>query len=219
MNEPVLQDLIRRGLGRAAMIAGAWAGAYRPHGPHEPVAAERRFLRLNAAFTAAGGPRVPPGYGQAAWHGLFDAAYTRPGDFLVRTGEDGREPEIWFIASQLPLAPPLCIRATRIACFSRAAAPQRPGINGYGGLVRAAAVSLATGWPVSVLAAGGAGMDAAALPADAVPGAWSVLLPRVDGVVFRPGDLMTDDLARTAVVAAAELTDLGWRLLARQVST
>ncbi len=62
-------------------------------------------------------------------------------------------------------------------------------------------------------------MDAAGLPADASPGAWSVLLPAINGVVFRAGDLMTDDLNRKGVVATAELTELGWRMLVRQATT
>ena len=48
---------------------------------------------------------------------------------------------------------------------------------------------------------------------------WTVLLPAFPGVVLRPADLMTDDLGRTAVVAAAELTDLGWRLSVKQATT
>jgi hypothetical protein len=38
-------------------------------------------------------------------------------------------------------------------------------------------------------------------------------------VILRPSDLLTDDLGRNAVVAAAELTDLGWRITAKQATT
>ena len=48
---------------------------------------------------------------------------------------------------------------------------------------------------------------------------WTVLLPSVAGVVLRPADLMTDDLDRTGIVASAEITDLGWRLIVKQAST
>lgn len=219
MNEAILADRIRRALGRAAIATGAWCDVYRPDGPFKPLDPERRYLRLNATFSAAAGPQVPFGYGQATCHGLFDAAYTQPGDYLARTPSDSGDPDVWFIASQQPLAPPLCVRANRLIDLARPAAPKQPGMNGYGGVTHRDAIVLASAWPASILASGGSGLDAAGLPADAAPGAWSILLPRIAGVVLRPGDLVTDDLARTAVIATAELSALGWRLLAKQATT
>ena len=81
-------------------------------------------------------------------------------------------------------------------------------------------------WPASVLAAGVGGRGP--LPSDAPgvhggSGGWAVLLPAVcvagAPVVLRPGDLLHDDLARTGVIASAELTDLGWRLHVRQAAS
>ena len=46
-----------------------------------------------------------------------------------------------------------------------------------------------------------------------------MLLPAFPGVVLLPADLMTDDLGRSAVVSAAELTALGWRLTVKQAIT
>jgi hypothetical protein len=34
-----------------------------------------------------------------------------------------------------------------------------------------------------------------------------------------PGDIVTDDLGRTATVAESELTNLGWRINARMATT
>ena len=48
---------------------------------------------------------------------------------------------------------------------------------------------------------------------------WTVLLPAIPGVILLPADLMTDDLGRNAVVTAAELTDLGWRITVKQATT
>ena len=54
-------------------------------GVSEPMAPRNRFLRLRAAFTAPDGRFARPnGYGDALWYGIFDAAYTRPGDYLVQ---------------------------------------------------------------------------------------------------------------------------------------
>ena len=45
------------------------------------------------------------------------------------------------------------------------------------------------------------------------------MMPAIPDVILRPSDLMADDLGRNAVVSAAELTDLGWRLTVKQVTT
>jgi hypothetical protein len=218
MRDAHLQDTIRRGIGRAAAVAGAWCDAYRPAGATDPLAPGNRFLRLPAIFSPPSGLGQPAGYGAATWTGLFDSAMTRPGDYIVRTDGAG-ERETWFIAAQQYLLPVLCVRVTRVVAFHRAAAPSGIGANPYGGVLRGTATQLAAGWPASVLNGGGAGLDLADLPADAAPAVWSVLLPPIDRVQFRNGDLMTDDLGRTGIVAAAERTDLGWRLQVKQATT
>ena len=59
--------------------------AYRPSGFSEPLDRQNRFLRLRAAFTARDARFAHPNaYGDALWSGVFDAAYTRPGDYLVQ---------------------------------------------------------------------------------------------------------------------------------------
>ncbi len=222
MREDRLQDLIRRGLGRAARSVGSWCDAYRPSGTTDPLDPTNRFMRLRASFVLQDMRyNKPIGYGDPSWAGIFDAAYTSPGDYLVRAesrpgASDGGT---WFIAAQSQYLPVLCIRTTRIVSASRPAAPAAGGVNGYGGVTLAAATPLLVGWPASMRAAGAAGIDQADLPADAPPGAWSVLLPPMPNVSLRTGDLLTDDLARTSVISSAELTDLGWRLLVKQAAT
>ena len=221
MNGALLQDIIRNGLGRAAIVIGDWCDLYRPSGTADPISAGNRILRMHASFAAASGYGQPVSFGQPTWHGVFDAAYTRPGDYLVRVSDTTQadDPATWFIAAQQPLLPILCVRASRTVSLARAAAPNAAGVNTYGGVTTAGNTVLATNWPASLLTAGGAGMDAAALPADGTPGAWSVMLPPIAGVALRAGDLLTDDLGRTGVVASAELTELGWRLLVKQATT
>jgi hypothetical protein len=205
-------DLIRQGLGQAAVAVGDWCDLYRPAGPAAPMAAGNRFLRLPAAFASPRGFTVPVGYGEALWEGYFDAAYSLAGDYL--SGCDG----VFFIAAQPRLGPLLCVKTNRTLSLSRPGAPLAGGVNGYVSVQAATAVPLLTGWPASVLAAGSSGRGA--LPGDAPgllggAGGWSVLLPAA-GATLRPGDLAQDDLGRSGVVASAELTGLGWRLHIRQ---
>jgi hypothetical protein len=214
MDPTLLQDRISRGLGAAARAIGRLTDAYRPSAADDPLARTNRFLRLPAAFSAPDNRFARPNaFGAALWHGVFDAAYTRVGDYLVQ-GED-----VWFVAAQQKLLPVLCVQANRTISLARPAAPAAPGANAYGGVTLSAATPLMGNWPASVLGAGGSGRPEADLPSDASVPYWTVLLPAWPGVTLRTGDLVTDDLARTAVVAAAELTPLGWRLSAKQATT
>ncbi len=217
-----LQDMIQRGLGRAAIAIGEWCDAYRPTGAEDPLAPERRYIRLQASFSSPiKSSEKVNSYGEAIWLGIFDSAYTRTGDYIVRKESrpgtlDGG---VWFIAGQQPLRPVLCVRANRVVSITRPFAVSAPGLNNYGGVDRRNVTTLLTKWPVSVLSARGAGLDRTNLPADSGDGSWHVLLPEVPRVVLRSGDLMSDDLGRLGVVGSAELSELGWRLQVKQAAT
>jgi hypothetical protein len=214
MDPARLTDRVHRGLNAAARAAGADTDAYRPSGASDPLASTNRFLRLRAVFTAHDGQfKRPNAYGEALCCGIFDAAYTRPGDYLTQA--DG----VWFIAAQQRLLPVLCVQTNRVVSFFRAATPSRTGVNNYGGTTTKSSRPLLTNWPASVLGVSGRGHPSADLPSDAEVPYWTVLLPAVPGVVLLPSDVMRDDLGRNAVVAAAELTELGWRATVKQATT
>lgn len=208
-------DAIRRGIGLAARAIGDWCDVYRARGLGSPLLPGNRVMRLPAAFSGQHGFAAPVGYGEALWLGLFDAAYTQPGDYL--TGADG----VFFVVTQPRLATPLCVKTNATLTLSRPASPVLAGMNRYSGVQDDLATPLLSAWPASVLAAGASGRGA--LPGDAPgllggAGGWAVLLPNA-GVLLRPGDLAQDDLGRTAVVGSAELTGLGWRLHMRQATS
>ena len=214
MDAASLQDRIHWGMNVAARSIGAQADAYRPRGVSDPLATQNRFVRLYAAFTGLrGGFAHATPYGNALWYGIFDAAYTCPGDYLVR--DDGT----WFIAAQQPLLPVLCVQTNRVVTFSRPAAQGAAGVNTYGGVTAENLEPLLERWPASVITASTAGRPDAGLPGDASVACWTVLLPAVVGVTLRIADLMSDDIGRNAVVSSAELSDLGWRLIVRQATT
>jgi hypothetical protein len=209
-----IQDRIRWGMNVAARAIGAPTDAYRPSGTSAPTARCNRYLRLHAAFSAPDNRFLKPsGYGSSIWHGVFDAAYTQVGDYLVQNDN------VWFIAAQQDLLPVLCVKADRVVSFARSPAPQSAGVNSYSGVTTASNTPLLTGWPASILGVGGSGEPSADLPSDASLPYWTVLMPAFGDIVLLPDDLMQDDLGRNAVVAAAELTALGWRVTVKQSST
>jgi hypothetical protein len=112
MDATTLADRISRGLGTAARVLGPWTDAYRPSSPADPLAPANRYLRLPAAFSAPDGRfERPDPYGAVLWDGVFDSAYTRLGDYLMQGSST------WFIATQQPLLPVLCVRTSRVISF------------------------------------------------------------------------------------------------------
>jgi hypothetical protein len=212
MRERTLSAKVWHGLGMAARTTGEKTDAYRPTDTADPLRLTNRYLQLPAAFNR---PRIRAvragGYGDAFWEGVFDASYTQPGDYLVRA--DGA---IWFVATQLPMQAPLCVRALRRLSFLRPSGPVSAGANSYGGVTSGTASSVLTGWPAAMATSEAKGQIELATTTTLPQAMWSVLLPPLDWLALVPGDTMTDDLGRSGVVDSAEYTELGWRLVIRQ---
>jgi hypothetical protein len=214
MNGRKLQDRLYLGLGSSARHVGQSADAFRPNGPFNPLDSQNRFLRLPAAFVSASGDDTRANaYGDVLWHGIFDASYTRAGDYLVM--DAGK----FFIASQDPLLPVLCVKTNRVISILQPNAQTTNAGNSYGGYSSGSSAILMEQWPASVLGESRLTVNAANLPTDQGIPYWSVLLPAIARVILSPGDLITDDLNRTAVIAGSELTDLGWRIAAKMATT
>jgi hypothetical protein len=207
-----LQDRLDWGMNRVANVLGRTTDAYRPNGPSDPLDRSHRFLRLRAAFSRADGNFGQAiGYGVAVCRGYFDASYTRVGDYLVH------DQETWFIAQQQTMMPILCVRTNRIVSIARQATPATASSDGSSG--NGTMLTLISNWPASFLGTSTEGRSPAQLPGDTrIPG-WTTLLPSVHGRVLQPADIVTDELGTTGIIVAAELSDLGWRLNVRQVTT
>jgi hypothetical protein len=214
MNGYRLQDRLHLGLGLSARNIGQSADAFRPRGPFSPLDAQNRFLRLPAAFVSTRGSDTRTNiYGEALWHGIFDASYTRPGDYLVlKSGT-------FFVASQEPLLPILCVKTNRTISIVRPNMQTITAGNSYGGYTPASSTTLLEDWPASVLGENRSSASSANLPTDQAVSYWNVLIPAACRVILSPGDFISDDLNQAAVVASSELTDLGWRLNAKMATT
>ena len=214
MNGLKLQDRLYLGLGRAARYAGRSADAFRPNGPFAPLDPINRFLRLPATFVSAKGNEARTIiFGEALCQGIFDGSYTRVGDYLVMsTGT-------FFVASQYPLLPILCVRTNRTISVSRPNMQSATATNPYGGYTPVNSTVVMTGWPASVLGENRSSAPDAKLPGDQAVPYWAVLLPAPKGIILSSGDIITDDLGRTAVILGSELSDLGWRINAKMATT
>ncbi len=209
-----LQDRLYYGLGVAARRTGIATDAFRPDGSLTPLAEYNRFLRLHATFLPMdGGVNRANAYGAALWQGIFDASYTRPGDYLVQ------KQRTFFIAAQQELLPVLCIQANRIIGISRPGIQTGIAIKSYGGYVDNSVSMLMEGWPANVVGVNGRGQPTAGLPTDLIIPCLAILMPAPVGVVLSPGDLISDDLGRSSVITGTELSDLGWRITAKLATT
>jgi hypothetical protein len=206
MDARTLQDRMTKGLGVAARKLGEPFTVFRPAGPLQPTAPQNRVIVLFAAFRAeGGGTGRAPDYGQPLWWGTFDASYTRPGDYLVCG------PQVYFVASQIPGLPVQCVRTNRVVTILR---PAPTASGGYNGFYATPGDIVIDGWPASLLEAGGRAGDAK--PNEMRFGAWTLLLPALPAPP-QVADVVTDDFCSTYVVTAAEQSELGWRLLVRQI--
>lgn len=212
MGERLLSEKVWRGLGRAARVTGQRTDAYRPADIGDPLAPANRYLQLPASFSR---PRMRTvragGYGEAFWEGVFDATYTRAGDYLVHA--DGGT---WFVAAQSPMQVPLCVQTLRRLSFARPSGPVSAGANAYGGVARGTASVVLTNWPAAMATPEARGQNELATATTLPQSVWSVLLPPLEWLALLPGDTMTDDLGRAGVIDVAEYTELGWRLVVRQ---
>jgi len=214
MNGRKLQDRLHFGLGLAARHIGLSADAFRPNGPLNPLDKVNRFLRLPATFVPArGSPGRSNAYGDPLWHGIFDASYTRSGDYLVLEGAN------FFIVSQEALLPVLCVRANHIVSVKRRSMPTGTAANSYGGYMSGSSVTVMEGWPASVLSENRSSTSTANLPTDQGVPYWNILLPAVGHLILSPGDFINDELGRTAVIVGSELSSLGWRISAKVATT
>jgi hypothetical protein len=207
-----LQDRLYWGLNRAANILGQVTDVYRASGVSNPLERSNRYLQLRAAFSRADGNFAQPnGYGVAVWRGYFDASYTRVGDYLVHGSE------IWFIAAQHSLLPILCVKTNRFISVTRQVTPGTG--NSYDLASANSTITIISQWPASLLGTGAEGRSPTRLPGDTTIPSVIALLPSTHEQILQPTDIVTDEHGTSGIVVAAELTDLGWRLNVRHVTT
>jgi hypothetical protein len=110
-------------------------------------------------------------------------------------------------------------RTNRIISISQPRMQTSVASNPYGGYTSGSSIILIDGWPASVLGETRSSHSTTDLPTDQAIPYWNVLMPSPAGVVLSPGDIITDDLGRTAMIVGSELTDLGWRISAKMATT
>jgi hypothetical protein len=217
MSGAMIQQRVWKGYRKAAAKLGFPHQHYRPFGPESPLAPVSFLGEVLAVMDARPGYNFnrPAQHDDAFRYALVDGAAVQVADYLVGPQETV------FVAGLPALQPLVCIACNAILTMRRASAEDDFGsVDAPPGPMETGAERVMwTGWPASMLHSGLIGGDETALPGDAPPAAFMVLMPRVPDVdPPRAGDVVTDERNRRFAVVWHEAAHLGWRMLVRHLA-
>lgn len=202
-----LADRLAYGAGCAARRTGFLHDAYRPDGPDMPVDLAKRFLRLAVTFVLpSGGVKAPSGFGVPFRQAWADWSYLQTGDYLA--GPEG----VVFVASIEPPKPMLVVMTNATVTLARPGAPLAAGLNAYGAVLPGTETILIQCFPASLLVGGIGDRTRVGLPDDTKLPGFTAMLPAVQCVQPRVGDILSNERAERFVVMAVELLAGVWRL-------
>lgn len=212
-----LQGVINDTLALTAAAVGTPFAQYRASGANNPTASGNQVGTVAAWFTTD--PTLKNAkqsqYGKPDWYAAVDPTFMQVGDYLI--GQVYNTAATFFLSAVESLNAPHFIRCNHTVQIARAADTLAPGSTGtYSGSAVETATPFMAGWPCALLQLssgskmGGTGMQ---LPSDGkLPGA-AAWLP-VTAPQIRFNDIITDENGVRYAVSSAELTPLGWRLVA-----
>jgi hypothetical protein len=217
MDAATLQTKIYSGYGKAALRIGYSFDIYRAATAANPIATPNKVGAVLAAFNP--GPTAQAfakagGHKDAVWNGIFDGTTIDVGDYLKRAGH-----ETYFVVAMQDLQPILCVLCNRTLNIVRPQGPAGLGALGYSGTVAATEQVVMTAWPGNVTYTQKGRSTEAGLPMDLPSPFFTILLPAFPGVIIRTGDVANDDLGQRYTITAAELSALGWRIIAELAVT
>lgn len=212
MDARQLAAKVNQGNGKAAKHLGGTACHYRAVSPFNPLDAQPQ-RELSASFAAGNSYIRSARFGQATWIGIFDAAGFEAGDILVSTGGT------FYVAAMPLLQPILCVRTERLVSIRRTVqAGNDTGLKDYSGTTAASETLIMSGWPASILLSRSGEHSPLKLPGE-MRSAWHIMLmPAFKGVSLQTGDFVTNEAGQRYIISGTELTDMGWRLTALQVT-
>lgn len=202
---------VRRGYAIAAAKLGTAHAHYRPLDGAPALSDGNLLGDVRAVFdTNAYKFTLPQNWSKPVWTGLWNPEATQVGDYLV----DGER--TFFIASQHPLLPMQAVLCNAVVSLHRLEnlGPTEGFQRGYAGAVREREVPILTDWPCGLYHGIRGERSATNLPSEAGGSrgfdAYLPLLP--EGLEPRAHDILRQGEKRM-VVASAERTDMGWRLI------
>ncbi len=205
-------------------VFGTVFAQYRPAGALLPLASGNEITASLPGYVTPNAYQktpMPLDPAKPRCHAVFDPAAIAPGDYVVGPLQSGGVPETFFIATIQSPAPPSAVRCNAVVNVTRSVQTTSAGAQAPLDIQAGNELVLLQAWPVSIVPTGRSSTGDVRLPGDVNLGAYIVLLPPSVPVLLRSGDTITNTSAPQAiraVVAAADQTPDGWRLLVQQAS-
>ncbi|GBQ25988.1 hypothetical protein AA0472_1955 [Acetobacter estunensis NRIC 0472] len=218
MDLSLLQQKISSGLTKAASIAGVPVMRKRPQEAFDPLGtgdsiALKSLFDMSASF---------PGTSPDTWgHVSLFASVNSDilvGDYL-QVIPDSDLPTLltdtYFVARTEPARPSLVIMTNAVISFLQSDSSLDDddfGLRVPQGPVRKDDISVATGWPASMLRSGGGGKSTTDLGTDVRVAGWEILMPVIPRVRIHEGLRMQDEHNNFFHVCSVEQTPFGLRI-------
>ena len=210
VNYALVDQKIQKGYTKVGKYIGAVYTVYRAQGPHDPISPANVVTQTNAAIDVSAKmtwPR-PAVFGQSEpdAYGAFDTTGINPGDYFV-----GPQGTFFLHDIEAFVAYHMTWCNTTVSVF-RSEAPDFSDAPYMADAVLQD-VALAQNWPANVILTGRHERTSLDLPGDAKTGYFMARLPVSFPVQVRQNDRLQEPDGGVFLVAAAELTPLGWRLM------
>lgn len=212
MDGATLQAKAYYGYAKSAQYIGTAFAQYRPTAADNPTTGTPINPSLLASFNAKDMKYgKAQDFAKATWYCLADGTQLQVFDYLV--GE-----RTFYIAAMQPLLPILAVECNRTVNVMQPQiqGPNVGGITDYEGTDKANETAMMVGWPASILTGTKGEKGEVSLPGDVRNPWWKILIPFFPGVTIRAGWIIEDDLNRRHIISSAELTELGWNIVAQQ---
>ena len=206
-------------------VFGTSFAQYRPAGPLLPVSpAFQLATALPGYITADLTGMTLKGFDPAKPRGTaaIDPSVIQEGDYLIGGLMQGAAADTFFVSDISAPVPPGVVRCNVVLNVTRPAPSSvfgaQPALDDQEG----GEVVVLQGWPASMIREGRGERGDTGLPGDVKLGGFIVLLPPSVPASLRSGDILTDAAdgdALRVIVAMAEHTPEGWKLLVQEAAT
>ncbi len=210
VNYALVEQKIQKGYAKVGKYIGAVYTVYRAQGPNDPIAPANVVTQTNAAIDVSAKmtwPR-PAVFGQSEpdAYGAFDLTGINPGDYFV-----GPQGTFFLHDIEAFVAYHMTWCNTTVSLL-RSEAPDFAD-SPYMADAVSQDTPLAQNWPANIILTGRHERTSLDLPGDAKTGYFMARLPVSFPVQVRQNDRIQEPDGGVFLVAAAELTPLGWRLM------
>jgi hypothetical protein len=217
MNPAQIQQKIYYGYAKAAYKLGATYNLYRSSSLINPIASGNLIGEIQASTNQTWNYMKANKFNNSVWQILIDAqSVSAPlnaqvGDYIV--GES-----TYYIMSEQYLMPIQAVKCNATINVIRPNQSSAIGGVGYVGYTEASSTVIAQALPASILLNRRGEKSQTNLPVENTNCVWKIYFPYLGSALILDTDQIQDGNGQNYVIVGNELTELGWNILAQQVT-